>query len=200
MNKICSPVLLTFAAVLLTATPSRAEGVPDDYIGGTVETYDGTRMVVLRTDEEARGSEKVSIRVETSRILADGTDGLETLTAGDDVVIGYADAPDGPVLRSLVRVGRLSSGQPSVPVSVGSDHREALLSVFSDNWMRAAAKSRQTVDEIRRLAAESQDARGRSLSMAADQLEIAALRLEKGQEVSWRDIHNCYRKIKEHLR
>lgn len=188
------------AAVLLIWATAHAEGIPDDYIGGTVETYDGTHLVVSRDDEDAAGPQKVTLRVDASKILTEDTDGLDKLSVGDDVVIGYADAPDGPILRSLVRVAAFAPERPVARVSVDAGHREALLSVFRDNWMRAAALSRQTVEEIRRAIVEAQDARGRSILAAADELEIAALRLEKGQEVSWRDIHNCYHKIKDHLR
>lgn len=199
MHKSLLRSVVIAVAVLLIRTVAHAEGVPDDYIGGTVTVYDGTHLVVSRNDEDAAVSEKVDLRVDPSKILAEDTDGLDQLTVGDEVVIGYADAPDGPILRSLVRVTAFVAERPTPQVSVSAGHREALLSIFRDNWMRAAALSRQTVDDIRRAAAEAQDARGRSVLTAADELEIAALRLEKGQEVSWRDIHNCYRKIKDHL-
>lgn len=70
------------------------------------------------------------------------------------------------------------------PSSVNADRREALLlSVLRDNWMRATAKSLQSVDGLRRLASEPQDERGRFVLTAADEREIAALRLEKGEDV-----------------
>ncbi|MCG3177139.1 MAG: hypothetical protein MOGMAGMI_02106 [Candidatus Omnitrophica bacterium] len=182
--------------LILSCPPARAEGVPDDYLAGIVENYDGNSLTLLRSDEGAEQPVAVTVGVEPGRLLGEYAEELTALSAGDDVVIGHAESPTGPVLRSLVRLGR--SGD-DLPGEVAEAHREALLSVFRDNWMRAAAQCRRTVDHLRAAAAQAQDARGALVTEAAAELEQAALRLEKGQEASWRDVHRCYLKARRSL-